>query len=151
MEVRIDDLTGLEIAALLQEHLDAMIANSPPCSKHALDLDGLRRPEITFFTIWDGTNLAGCGALKELKPQHGEIKSMRTATAYLRKGVAQKMLGHIIKTAQARGYSRISLETGAAAYFKPAHSLYASFGFIETEAFGGYKPDPNSIFMTKGL
>jgi len=151
MQIRVDDLRGPEIIALLQEHLRCMAQVSPPESRHALNLDGLRKPEITFWTIWDSANLAGCGALKELSPQHGEIKSMRTATGYLRQRVASKMLEHIITEAKRRNYRRLSLETGAMAYFHPAHKLYASFGFAHCDPFGAYKLDPNSIFMTKEI
>jgi len=151
MQIRIDDLRGPEIIALLREHLRCMEAVSPPESRHALNLDGLRQPEITFWTIWHNTNLAGCGALKELTPHHGEIKSMRTASAYLRQGVASKMLTHILKEAQRRGYHRLSLETGGFPYFEPARKLYSRFGFTHCEPFANYKPDPNSVFMTKEL
>jgi putative acetyltransferase len=151
MKIRIDDLTGPEIAALLEEHLQDMNSVSPPESKHALDMEGLRQPDITFWTIWEGDKLAGCGALKELNVHHAEIKSMRTARAFVRRGVASKMLSHIIETAKERGYKRLSLETGSMDYFKPAHQLYTSFGFTTCEPFGSYKLDPNSIFMTKEL
>jgi putative acetyltransferase len=151
MQIRVDDLRGPEIIGLLHEHLRCMAQVSPPESRHALDLDGLRKPEITFWTIWDGEKLAGCGALKELTPQHGEIKSMRTASAYLRSGVATHLLDHIITEAKRRGYRRLSLETGAMAYFAPAHKLYARFGFENCEPFATYKLDPNSVFMTKEI
>jgi putative acetyltransferase len=151
MQIRTDDLRGTQIIELLQEHLRCMHAVSPPESCHALDLDGLRKPEITFWTIWNGADLAGCGALKQLSSEHGEIKSMRTASNYLRQGVASKMLTHIMTEAKRRGYRRLSLETGAMEYFQPAHKLYASFGFAKCEPFGCYKLDPNSVFMTKEL
>ncbi len=151
MEIRLDDLNGLEIIELLREHLRCMAMVSPPESRHALDLDGLRKPGITFWSIWDGSNLAGCGAIKELDERHGEIKSMRTAYAYQRMGVASRMLRHLIEEADRRGYGRLSLETGAMEYFKPARKLYASFGFVHCGPFGSYKEDPNSIYMTKEL
>jgi putative acetyltransferase len=116
-----------------------------------LDLDGLKKPEITFWSIWDGPGLAGCGALKELDHRHGEIKSMRTVLACQRKGVASAMLRHIINEATRRSYARLSLETGSMPYFEPARSLYAKFGFSTCGPFGTYKPDPNSVFMTKEL
>jgi putative acetyltransferase len=149
MEIRLDDLRGPEIIELLREHMRCMERVSPPESRHALDLDGLRKPEITFWTIWSGSDLAGCGALKQLSPQHGEIKSMRTASSFLRQGVASQMLRHIIDQAKRRRYRRLSLETGAMEYFQPAHKLYASFGFSLCEPFANYKLDPNSIFMTR--
>ncbi len=151
MHIKIDDLTGSEIATLLEEHLQDMNAVSPPESKHALDLAALRQPDITFWTIWEGNQLAGCGALKELDVQHGEIKSMRTARAFVRRGVASQLLSHMIEAAKERGYKRLSLETGSMTYFKPAHKLYSSFGFTPCEPFGDYKLDPNSVFMTKEL
>lgn len=151
MEIRADDLEGPEVLGLLQEHLSAMQLTSPPESRHALDAAGLRRPDVAFWSIWDGAELAGCGALKELDPTHAEIKSMRTATAHLRKGVASKMLEHLIAEAQRRGYRRLSLETGSMDYFEPARRLYASFGFFPCEPFGSYVEDPNSVFMTKAL
>ena len=148
MEIRIDDLRGPEIAALLTEHLECMAEVSPPESRHALDLEQLRQPGITFWTVWDGRQLAGCGALKEIDSSHGEVKSMRTAKSHLRQGVARRLLEHIIAAAQLRGYRRLSLETGSMAYFEAARSLYRGAGFKECAAFAGYKPDPNSIFFT---
>ena len=126
-----------------------MRAISPPESVHALDLDGLRRPEITFWTAWSGNALLGCGALKELSPDHGEVKSMRTARAHRRSGVARAMLAHIVAAARRRGYQRLRLETGSMAEFAPARSLYERFGFRYCEPFAGYVDDPNSVFMTR--
>lgn len=151
MEIRIDDLRGPEIAALLTEHLDCMARVSPPESRHALDLERLRRPGITFWTVWDDGQLAGCGALKEIGPGHGEVKSMRTASTHLRRGVASLLLQHIIAEASRRGYRRLSLETGAMPYFEPARRLYRKAGFTPCEAFTGYRPDPNSNFFTLEL
>lgn len=151
MEIKIDDLQGDEIINLLQEHLKDMYLTSPPESVHALDLDGLRQPEITFWTIWENNNLAGCGALKELSETHAEIKSMRTATEFRRRGVAAKLLQHIVDEAKGRNYQQLSLETGSMAYFQPAYKLYLRFGFTDCEPFSDYKEDPNSIFMVKKL
>jgi putative acetyltransferase len=151
MNIKIDDLRGPEIAALLEEHIRDMKSISPPESKHAMDLDGLRKPEITFWTIWDHSHLAGCGAIKELNRQHAEIKSMRTSSKFLRRGVAKILLQHIIEEARRRQYRRLSLETGSMAYFEPARRLYASFGFNNCIPFANYKEDPNSVFMTKEL
>ena len=148
MEIRIDDLRGPEIAALLGEHLECMAQVSPPESRHALDLERLRQPEITFWTVWAGPQLAGCGALKEIDSSHGEVKSMRTARPHLRRGVASALLQHIIAEAKRRGYRRLSLETGSMPYFEPARCLYRKAGFKECAAFVGYKPDPNSTFFT---
>ncbi len=151
MKIIIDDLKGPEIQALLQEHLDNMKLYSPPESIHALDLEALRRPEITFWTVWENGELLGCGALKELDAQHGEIKSMRTSARHRRKGVARAMLAHILEEARRRGYRRLSLETGSHEAFAPARSLYAALGFIYCEPFGDDQPDPNSVFMTREL
>jgi putative acetyltransferase len=151
MEVRRDDLTGPEVQALLAEHLRAMHSISPPESVHALDLPGLRRPELTFWTVWSGGELLGCGALKELDPQHGEIKSMRTVRAHLRRGVARAMLEHLMSIAAQRGYRRLSLETGVQSAFEPARRLYEAFGFQVCPPFSDYGEDPNSVFMTRLL
>lgn len=149
LQIRLDDLRGPEIAALLEEHLRAMHSVSPPESVHALDLARLRRPEITFWSIWSGSRLAGCGALKQIDPAHGEIKSMRTVEGFTRRGVAARLLTHLISEAQGRGYRRLSLETGSQPYFEPARQLYRSFGFTVCGPFEGYGPDPNSVFMTR--
>lgn len=149
--IRRDDLRGAQIHALLEEHLRSMRALSPPESVHALDLEALRRPDITFWTLWDGASLLACGALRELDARHGEIKSMRTAQAHRRRGAARAMLAHILDAAQARAYTRLSLETGAMAAFAPAQQLYRSFGFDYCAPFGDYVEDPNSVFMTRQL
>jgi putative acetyltransferase len=151
MLIRIDDLTGPEIRALLEEHLRNMYELSPPESVHALDLAALRQPEITFWTAWSEGALVGCGALKELDPTHGEVKSMRTASAQRRKGVGRAMLVHIIAEARVRSYARLSLETGSTGAFLPARRLYESFGFTYCAPFADYTDDPNSAFMTRML
>jgi putative acetyltransferase len=151
MDIRRDDLRGPEIAELLQAHLQDMHRVSPPESVHALDLESLRRPDITFWTIWDAGVLAGCGAIKELDPQHAEIKSMRTASSHRRQGVAKQLLQHMLAEARQRGYTRVSLETGSMDFFMPARALYASFGFEPCPPFADYIADPNSVFMTKAL
>jgi putative acetyltransferase len=151
MKIKIDDLSGKEVALLVGEHLHSMTLNSPPESIHALNLDQLRKSEITFWSVWEGNELAGCGALKELDGQHGEIKSMRTSSAHLRKGVAKRLLEHIIEEARQRGYQRLSLETGSMDAFKPARRLYESFGFHYCLPFSDYTEDPNSVFMTMEL
>jgi len=151
MDIRLDDLRGPEIARLLQEHLQDMALHSPPESIHALDLDALRRPEISFWCAWDGEALLGCGAIKELDARHGEIKSMRTALAHRRKGVGVRLLQHLLDEADQRRYERVSLETGSMAAFAPAHRLYSSFGFERCGPFADYVEDPYSIFMSKRL
>lgn len=152
MDIRLDrQLADPRIIDLLQEHLRDMARHSPPESIHALDLSGLRRPELSFWTVWDGADLLGCGALKQLDAGHGEIKSMRTADAHRRRGVAAAMLRHLVDEAAARSYRRLSLETGSMAAFEPARRLYASFGFAFCGPFADYVDDPNSVFMTRLL
>jgi putative acetyltransferase len=151
LKITEDDLCGLEIAAFLREHIDEMKAVSPPESKHALDLDGLKKPEITFWTVWDGAALVGCGALKELTATHAELKSMRVAASHRGQGIASALLEFIVDEATRRGYERISLETGSAPYFVPAIRLYDKFGFVPCPPFADYKEDPHSVFMTKVL
>jgi putative acetyltransferase len=151
MEIKIDDLSGPEIAAFLEEHIRDMRSVSPPESKHALDLEGLRKPDITFWTLWHDGKIAGCCALRQLGDHHGEIKSMRTADALRRQGVGARLLDHLIRQAKGRGYRRLSLETGAMEFFAPARSLYFKFGFEPCGPFGSYKEDPNSAFFTKVL
>ena len=124
---------------------------SPPESVHALDLEALRHPSITFWTAWEGDDLLGCGALKQLDGTHAELKSMRTATAHLRKGVARAVLQHILSAARTRGVQRISLETGTPTPFEAAQALYANEGFVLCGPFADYVPDPYSLFMTKTL
>ena len=151
MQIEIDDLTRPEIHALLNEHLHSMHALSPPESVHALDLERLRAPSITFWSAWEDGQLLGCGALKELDPAHGEVKSMRTSNARRRSGAGRAILAHIIEVAKARGYQRLSLETGAVDAFKPAQTLYESVGFSRCGPFGDYVQDPFSVFMTLRL
>jgi putative acetyltransferase len=151
MEIRVDDLTSPQIIALLHEHLRSAALHSPPESVHALDLAALRKPDITFWSAWLDNDLLGCGAIKELDRHHGEIKSMRTAAAHLRQGVAAGLMHHILAEAERRGYQRVSLETGSMAAFAPARRLYAHFGFQPCAPFAGYIEDPNSVFMTMAL
>lgn len=151
MNIRIDDLRGPEIQALLEEHLRHMHELSPPESVHALDLDKLRQPDITFWTIWDGELLMGCGALKQHSATEGELKSMRTPAARRGRGAARAILNHIIETARSRGLQRLSLETGSQPGFEPARQLYASAGFEACGPFADYPEDPYSFFMTREL
>ena len=151
MEIRLDNLRGPEIIRLLNEHLRSMTLHSPPESVHALDLQTLRQPEVSFWSAWKADELLGCGAIRELDARHAEIKSMRTASGHLRKGVAAALLQHIVSEARKRAYQRLSLETGSAPAFAPARNLYASFGFVPCEPFADYVPDPHSVFMTRTL
>jgi putative acetyltransferase len=148
MRIALDDPARPDLLALLQEHLRSMHALSPPESVHALDVDRLKAPDITFWSARDGATLLGCGALKELTAEHGEVKSMRTPDALRRRGAGRALLMHILHAARARGYARLSLETGAQEGFLPAVRLYRSVGFVPCAPFAGYRPDPNSVFMT---
>lgn len=147
MRISQDDLTGPEIIALLQEHLEEMYRITPPESVHALDLQKLRAPGVTFWTAWQDGELLGCAALKELDGDSGEIKSMRTAAQHRGKGVAAALLQHVIAVARQRGYQALWLETGSFAEFAPARSLYLRHGFAYCEPFADYCEDPNSVFM----
>ena len=151
MLIKIDDLTGVEIKELLNEHLIGMSQNSPPESIHALNIIELQKPGITFSSGWEEGNLVGCVALKELDSLNAEIKSMRTASSHLRKGVVRKILRHIMNQAKERNYRRLSLETFSMAAFEPARKLYENFGFVYCEPFADYVDDPNSVFMTREL
>ncbi|GAA2360038.1 GNAT family N-acetyltransferase [Streptomyces cuspidosporus] len=151
MKIETDDLSGPETAEFLDEHVRQMRSLSPPESKHALDLDALREPDITFWVVRDGDVLVGCGALKKLDAGHAELKSMRTKAARTRSGVASLLLEHIITEAERMGFTRLSLETGSAEFFLPARKLYEKFGFVPCEPFADYRPDPNSTFMTRKL
>ena len=151
MEIVEDDVRGAEILALLEEHLADVARHSPPESVHALDVDELRAPEVTLWTAWEAGALLGCGALKEIAPDHGEIKSMRTVRAHLRRGVGARILEHLIEEARCRSYRRLSLETGSMEAFAPARSLYARFGFEPCPPFADYRLDPCSVYMTLAL
>lgn len=145
------DFSDPRIIALLRLHLSRAQLVTPPQSVHALDLAGLQEPAISFWAAWEGEALLGVGALKQLAPEHGEVKSMHTAEAMRQRGVGSAILRHLIATAQARGYHRLSLETGAMDYFRPARALYARHGFVECGPFAEYELDPNSIYMTLSL
>ena len=148
LEIRVDDLQGPEVAAFLQEHLNDMYATSPPESVHALDLDELRQPDITFWSMWEEARLVGCGALKVHSAIFGEIKSMRVDTSLRGRGLASTLLRHLMEEARARGMQRLSLETGTQDFFKPAEALYRKHGFVTCKPFADYREDPNSLYMT---
>jgi putative acetyltransferase len=148
MHITPDDLSGTEIRALLETHFAGMLASSPKDSCHFLDFEGLKGPGVTFWSVWDDDALMGCGALKELDPTHGEIKSMRTHAEHLRRGAGAAMLEQIIVTAKARGYRRLSLETGSTPDFDAAHGLYLRYGFAYCPPFADYVEDPFSRYMT---
>ncbi|MCY6381042.1 GNAT family N-acetyltransferase [Hoeflea prorocentri] len=148
MQVLIDDLTGSDVAGLLQTHVDHMASLSPPESTHALDLESLRAPDVTFWAVREGGLLLGCGALKEIDPLHGEIKSMHTAQAARGRGVAKAVVETVLAEALRRSYERLSLETGSLAEFEAARNLYLGFGFEYCPPFADYVEDPYSVFMT---
>ena len=147
MHIEVDDLSRPQVHALLEEHLANMYELSPAEQVFALDLNKLRADDITFWTVWEEEELVGCGALKELTPTHGEIKSMRTPAAARGRGAGRAVLAHIISVAQQRGYKKLSLETGTHAAFEPAHNLYCSKGFVMSGQFGSYLPNEHSVFM----
>lgn len=149
--IREDDLTGEAIAALLRLHLSEMHQWSPACSVHAMPIERLRAPDVTFYTAWDGDRLAACGAIKQLDARHGELKSMRADPAYRGRGAGWAMLDHLLEVARARGYTRVSLETGRPEPFLPARRLYEANGFRECAPFGDYVADDFSICMTREL
>lgn len=151
MDIRVDELRNASVINLLKAHHDDMLSHSPLESVHALDVNALLAPGITFWSLWLNQQLAGVGALKELDILHGEVKAMRTSTEHLRKGVARKLLEHIVRQAKVRAYKKLSLETGTVEAFLPAQQLYRQFGFKECEPFANYKQDPYSMFMTKNL
>lgn len=151
LEIRLDDLSDPQIIALLEEHLADMRATSPPDSKHALDLDSLKSPLVKFYSLWDGDTLAGFAAYKSLSATEAEIKSMRTASAYKKLGLASLLLNHLINDARQHGYQTLSLETGSMDYFRPARCLYEKHAFDYCEPFADYVEDSNSVFMSLDL
>ena len=151
MKIVVEDLSGPEIAAFLAEHVQQMRSITPLENAFALDLDGLRQPDITFWSVWDDDRVVGCGAIKRLDADHAELKSMRTATARKRSGIASLLLEHIIAEARQMGFLRLSLETGSAEFFRPARSLYEKFGFEYCEPFADYQTSPHNVFLTRAL
>ncbi|OAF12817.1 GNAT family N-acetyltransferase [Bradyrhizobium neotropicale] len=151
MQIGTGDTYDPRVIAMLDHHVATVRAQTAPGSAHALDLSGLRAPDIAFWTGWDGETLVAVGALKTLSADHGEVKSMHTLQVARRRGFAGQMLGHLIAEARARGLKRLSLETGSWDHFKPAHALYRAHGFVPCGPFEGYVEDPNSVFLTLDL
>jgi putative acetyltransferase len=149
MQISRGDLSDERILRLLRYHFDKCHEVTPPGSAHVFDVSRLAAPEIDFWAAWDGDTLLGVGAMKPLDATHGEVKSMHTAEIARRRGVASTMLKHIIDTSRQRSLKRLSLETGSFGYFEPAVALYKSHGFTECLPFGDYRPDPNSVFLTR--
>lgn len=151
MEIKVDDLSGGEVIALLEEHLTDMYSNSPPESVHALDVDALKASNITFFSCWYSGQIHGCLAIKQLTSEHIELKSMRTANSARGLGIATKLLTHVLNFAIDKGFKKVSLETGTQEFFRPARNLYKKFGFVDCGPFAAYKEDSYSCFMTRPL
>lgn len=156
VKIILDDLSGPRIAAFLEAHVQQMRSITPADASYALDLDGLRKPEVTFWTVLDGhdgdgDDIVGCGAIKGLDPDHAELKSMRTKPTHQRAGIASLLLEHILAEAKRMGFRRLSLETGSAEFFRPARNLYHKFGFECCEPFADYQPGPHNVFMTRPL
>ena len=151
MDIKLDDLTRADVRALVSTHRAEMGANENAVISHALDLDRLKGDDVTFFSVWEGETLTGCGAIREVDKTHGEIKSMHTARRFRRKGVSAALLFHMIKLAETRGYKRLSPETHPGGNYKPARKLYERFGFKECEPFGDYEPHDFSVFMTRDI
>lgn len=146
-----DDLSGEAIRSLVALHLSGMHANSPACKVHALPVEKLREPGVTFYSAWVGEALAGMGAIRELDAKHGELKSMRVASDWLGRKIGEAMLLHLLAVARQRGYARVSLETGQGPAFEPALGLYRKHGFANCEAFAGYVLDDFSQCLTLHL
>lgn len=151
LQIKRDPITDPDVIAVLEAHLETMYATSPPESVFALDLEGLRASDVTFWTIWQGDTVLGCGALRHHSPTLGEIKSMHTLAKHRGKGAGAVMLAHIIKEAESRGYQELKLETGSHPAFEAAQRLYQRFGFAFCEAFAPYKPNEFSVFMCRDL
>lgn len=151
LTIREGGLADPRVLELLRAHWLVALAQAPSENAGLLGLDALQAPEVRFWTIWDGPALAGCGALRRLSANHGELKSMHTLRSMRGRGIGSALLGHILVAAQAAGIARISLETGSSSYFRPARSLYEAHGFVECPPFGPYRTDPNSAFMSLEL
>jgi putative acetyltransferase len=151
INVREGGLGDPQVEALLHHHRTEAHASTPVDNAHAMDSSALKAPGIRFFSAWEGDDLLGIAALRQLEPGHAELKSMRTHPDHLRKGVARALLGHLAAEAQASGCKRLSLETGTAPMFDPANAMYELYGFVDCEAFGGYPPSEHNRFMTLTL
>lgn len=149
--VRTDDLSSPQVQALIAEHVAGMHGNTPAGQVHALALDGLRAPDVTFWSAWLDGQLCGCGAMKALGDKAGEIKSMRTRSAFFRLGVGQAVLDEIVRTARARAYTHLYLETGTGEQFAAAHALYLRNGFAWCGPFGDYESTAFNVFMVMPL
>lgn len=151
MRIEPGDLDAADVIALLEEHIAQSRSITPAGSSHTLDIAALKRPDLHFWVLRIGGTLAGCAALLELDARHAEIKSMRTASAFRRRGVARQLLQHLIAEARRCGFTRLSLDTGSLPFYEPARSLYKSAGFATCGPFADYREDPYKVFMTLEL
>ncbi len=151
IEIRRDRPVSPHVLPLLQRHLDLMHASSPPESVHALDPAALDTPDVAFFTLREGDAVLGMGAVRRIDASHAEIKSMHVVSEARGRGLARVLLDHLLAEAQSLGYTQLSLETGVEPVFAVARSLYERSGFGYCGPFGGYLPDPNSVFMTRAI
>ena len=151
MEIRSGGLDDPQVVALLRYHFDKCHEVTPPGSAHVFDLSRLKAADVDFFAAWEGDTLLGVGAVKYFAEGYGEVKSMHTSQAARRRGIGGLILRHIIDAAKAKGIGRLNLETGSFGYFAPAVALYTSYGFTECPPFGYYRPDPNSVFLTRDI
>jgi putative acetyltransferase len=145
------DLDDPDVRALLTRHAESARAQTGRGSAHALDVDGLKTPDIAVFALYDDATLVGAGALKRLSGAHGELKAMHVAATHRRSGAGSALVEHLVDEARRRGLIRVSLETGSWPYFVAARALYAKHGFVECGPFEGYADDPNSVFMTRAV
>ena len=146
-----DDPRKPEVRALLERHLSFCLTETPPEHSFALNVDGLLDPKVTFVSYRDGPVVLGVAAIKELDAEHAEVKSMHTAAEARGRGVGRALLGHLLDTARARGYRRVSLETGTTPGFAAARALYESVGFTPTGPFGGYPETGDNMFYSLAL
>ncbi|WMS88455.1 GNAT family N-acetyltransferase [Pleionea litopenaei] len=151
MKIELGGLDHPQVINLLQQHLADMHKTSPKESVHALDLSGLKAPEIEFYSVWSGNQIAGCGAIKYHDKVLAEIKSMRTSEAFRGLGVASTLLAFLLEQAMSKGLQQVKLETGTQSYFHAAHQLYQKFGFIDCPPFADYRLDPNSRYLSLSL
>jgi putative acetyltransferase len=147
-EIAVDDPRAEDIRLLLEHHLELSYAISPPEDVHALDLEGLLQPDVSFFSFRRDGALLGIGALKRLDDDHAELKSMHVVEAARGAGVGRAMVEHLIGVARSGGFSRVSLETGSMTDYAPARALYAQAGFTSCGPFADYRLSPHSTFMT---
>lgn len=151
LAIRDGGLDDPQVIAMLRFHFETNISVTPPGSAHVFDLSRLKQPDVSFWSVWNGDELMGVGALKRMSATEGEIKSMHTLASARRSGVGSAILTHIFGKARAMGLNRLFLETGSFDYFAPARALYARHGFVECPPFAGYGPDKNSTFMVRDI